>query len=62
MLWLRRGDPTAAIAESMSFLRRLKAPAVDFFHLEGVHVDPIHASDVDSRQFCAGLRVRPDCD
>jgi hypothetical protein len=62
VLWFRRGEPTAAIAESMSFLRRLKIPAVDFFHLEGVYVDPIDASDVDGRHFCAGLRVRPDCE
>jgi hypothetical protein len=47
-----RGDAT---------LRRLKASAVDFFHLEGVHVHAIHAPDIDGRQLCAGLRMRPDC-
>jgi hypothetical protein len=57
---LRRSDPTASIAEPMFFLRRLKTPAVDLFHLEGVHIDAVHASDIDSRQFCAGLRVRDD--
>jgi hypothetical protein len=59
VLWWRRGDPTASIAEPMFLLRRLKAPAVDLFHLEGVHVEAIQASDIDSRQFFAGFRVRP---
>ena len=40
----------------------LKAPAVDLFHRESVHVDAIEASDIDGRHFCAGLRVRPDCE
>ena len=47
--------PEAAIGSSSG---RLKTPAVDFFHLEGIHVDPIHASDFDSRQFYAGIAIR----
>jgi hypothetical protein len=48
--------------ELIFFLRELKASAVDLFYLEGVHVDAIQASDIDSRQFCTRLRVRPDCE
>jgi hypothetical protein len=39
---------------------RLKTRAVDLSHLERIHIDTIHAADIDGRHFGARLRVRPE--
>ncbi|MFZ1906726.1 MAG: hypothetical protein WAU56_15165 [Steroidobacteraceae bacterium] len=52
----------AGVLKNAGCLWRLEAPAVNVFHLEGVHVDAIQAPDIDGGHFCAGLRVRPDCE
>jgi len=65
------GRPKASVAPDVNSSQKhnechsnsaLQASAVDPFHLEDLHVDAIHASDVDSRHFCSGLRVGPDCE
>src|SRR5579862_8938876 len=52
-----RGPPRPDLGD-----RRLKAPAVDLFHLESVDVHAIQAPNIDGRHLCAGLRMSPDCE
>jgi hypothetical protein len=50
----------AAVMGSFPLADPSKAPAIDFFHPEGVRVDSVDTPDIDSGHFRAGLWVRAD--